>query len=521
MLSTSRALAALLIAAPAALASDLVPLGPPFVLTSTTANVQKQPWVAARDDGAFVVVYSQGDMFARIFDRNGAPLGPDFKINPTINSGEQDEGYVALDPITGDIAVGWSDRQGNDGFQMGCGARFLAANGTPYSQEQIVNVHTEFSQFEPYLAWLVGGKVLAAWADAGADGSCGCIGRLFNRYGTPLGGEILLNEPSPKTQIDPAVSSNRTDTFVCAYVDASGNTGEPREVMVRLFDQNLVPKGPSILVNSFSPGMQRDPVVAMCASGEFVVVFQDESALDGDSFGIFARCFKADGTPKGPQFQVNQATAGIQRDPHVCCDYVGNFVVTWEDASGGNYDVKIRRYDRDGAPLSNEIAVSTAATGDQTYAKSAMSQNGQRVVTVWFDSNGGDDYGRIFALGTLAIAPPLARGQTSTIDVDLPGMGGKPYVLLPALATSPAILVTGGRFLALAPDALLLFALSMPNSVLATNLAGTLDASGHASAKFTIPNVPAAAGLPIHFAALTLDGGDVGYLTDTLDATIQ
>ena len=52
------ALAASSAALPAARAGDLVPLGPEFVVTSLTANTQKQPWMACRDNGDFVLSYS-------------------------------------------------------------------------------------------------------------------------------------------------------------------------------------------------------------------------------------------------------------------------------------------------------------------------------------------------------------------------------------------------------------------------------------------------------------------------------
>src|SRR5690606_14260414 len=107
------------------------------------------------------------------------------------------------------------------------------------------------------------------WADAGTDGSVGIVGRLFSRTGTPQGGEFLINAPSDKTQINPALATSRDGLFVCAYTDASGATGEPREVLCRLVDANGTLVSGEILVNSQSAGMQRFPAVAMDADGDF------------------------------------------------------------------------------------------------------------------------------------------------------------------------------------------------------------------------------------------------------------
>ena len=505
-------------------AGDLVPLGPEFVVTSDTANVQKQPWVAADDRGNFVLSYSRGDVFARLMDRDGNPLTNDFLVNPTLNYGEQDETYVAVDPVTGDFVIVWSDRHGNDGDQMGIGGRFYAADGTPYGAEFILNTHINASQFEPHAAVSSSGTVFVAWTDAGTDGSAGAVGRVFSRFGTPLTGEILINTPNTFTQIDPSVSCDRTGNFVVAFVDASGGTGEPREVLARRFNSIGQPLGAQFLVNSTSTGMQRDPIVAMNASGGFVVVFQDESGNDGDGWGIFARRFDAGGNPLGAQFVVPNSNAGNQVDPHVSMDYVGNFIVSWEDAGGLDSDIKARRFDWNGNALGNEFVVhAPGKPGRQSYQKFAVSQSGQRFVSVWFDDN-SDAYARLFELEMISADTPLARGTTTTFDLDLPGSGGDTYVMLFSLSTAPGIPVKGARTLDLTFDSLMLHGLLMPNGLIFTNLVGFLDGNGGASCQMTLPNSPFVVGLPISYAVVTSKTGvasDVHQLTDSVTATIQ
>lgn len=506
--------------APLAPAGDLVPRGPEFALTSDLSYTQKQPWVAMADDGRFVVIYSKGDMFARRFDRDGNPLGPDFKLNPSIAAGEQDEGYVSMDPVTGDFVVTWSDRHGNDGFQMGCAGRFFRADGVPYSPEQILNVHWDQSQFEPHVALCPNGRAIATWSDAGADGSVGVFARLYDRFGTPLSGEVLVNHPQPGTQIDPAVACDRQGNFVIAYVDASGQTGPPREILARLFDSNLQPKGPQFLVNSTSAGMQRDVDVAMDGDGDFVVVWHDESATDGAGFGVFGRLYDKLGAPKGPQFQLSTTGAGNQRDPNVCMDYVGNFVCTWEDDSSGNFDVKIRRFDRNGVPLSGEITANTDLAGDQTYAKSVMNHNGTKLLTIWFDSN-SDAEGRLFDLETIRV-DPLVLGGATAVAVEMPGMEGKTAMLFAALSASPALKVTGARFLELAPDPLFQLVLAFPGNPVfpGFGLPVTLGPDGTFATAIVLPNDPIVSGLTFHFAGITFLPGTstVEFVTETATA---
>lgn len=500
----------IVIASPAFAADELIPLGAEFAAANGSAGTQKTGWMQADDRGDFVISYSAGNqIFGRRLDRDGTPLDAlDFAVNPTLWQGNQDECYVARDPISGDFFIGYSDRDGNDGFNMGAAGRFFRKDGTPYGPEMILNTHTDASQFEPHAAYMSNGRVMVAWADAGTDGSVGCIGRIFDRDGTPITAEFLINEPESHTQIDPSLSCSRDGTFVAAFVDASGTTGEPREVMVRLFDQDGNPKGSQVLVNSSSPGMQRDPIVAMAADGDFVVVWQDESGTDGSGWGVFARLFDKNAVPKGPQFVATAGTAGDQRDPHVSIDYVGNFVVAWESNVSGNWDVMFRRFDRAGNALSGDIIAHDAVTGDQTYAKTSLSHNGQRLVAMWH-SGSLPTQARVFEVDTLSATASAFPATTVALDINLTGMGGQIVYVLPSLGTS-GIGLPGGRTLELAPDATLSHALITPANSVFGNLSATLDASGHAQLIVTVPPELAFTGLPIHFAAVTTTNGALG-----------
>lgn len=511
-----------LVLTPFATGADPVPLGPEFVATSVTANVQKQPRVACDDDGNFVYVYSKWNVYARRFDRDGTPLGNDFLVNQTNNGGEQDETWVAVDPTGGDYMIAWSDRNGGDSFEMGIGGRFYRANGTPYGGEFFINTHTQFSQFDPRIAFTRTGRVIVAWTDAGADGSAGAFGRIFLPDGTPLTGEILLNQPSTFTQIQPDVASDGAGNFVATYVDASGKYGEPRQILARRFDANGVPLGNEFLVNTVSAGMQRYPSVACGAAGDFVIAWHDESGNDGSGFGVFARAFHPNGTPKGPQFTLSNTTVGDQKIPLVECDYVGNFIASWEDWSSGDSDAKARRFDKDAVPLGSEFTLhAPGKPGHQMWQTVALSQSGQRIIASWFDTN-SDAYARIFDVPTFTPDVTPTLGQTTTFTFDIPGVGGQPYIFLPSLSTG-GIPVNDGRTLGLGFDPLLLFAVQFPTSSLFNGLAGTLDATGGGSAQFIVPNDAAALGVAVSFALVTYVGTphDLRYLGDSRTYVLQ
>ena len=488
-------------------AGEITPLGPEFLATTRTMHDQHDLWIACDNDGNFVISYAQGDIFYRRFDRSGTPLSDDVQLNQTVFAGDQDETYAAMDPFSGDFLICYTDRV-NDGDQTGSAGRFFQADGTPYGNEQFLNTHITAGQFEPHAAFMPNGRVMVAWADSGTDGSCGVIGRVFNRDGIEVTGEFLINEPSDPTQIDPSVSCSRDGLFVVAYVDAGGTTGEPREILARRYDQSGNALGASFLVNSSSVGEQRDPIVAMDADGDFVVVWQDESGTDGDGYGIYARMFDSSGAAKGAQFLVPNTTTGDQKDPHVTCDYVGNFVITWESDASGDFDLYLRRFDRNGVALGNEMRVHSNIAGDQTHGKSCLTQGGDRLITVYYDSSGsGDVYLRLFDIPHIQADGSPSLTQTATISLDFPGMGGEQYMLLPSMGDDPDLDVNGYRRLNLTVDSMLEFAYNTPSSALFNNIVGTLSPQGTAQATFTVPDLPEFYGAPVYFAGLTLLSG--------------
>ena len=492
-------------------AADPVPLGPEFGVSSgNTQFTQAYAWIDCDDDGNFAAGYSVNDIWVRLFDRDGNALTDDLSVNG-FQAGDQNETFVARDPISGDFMVCYTERTGQDGSGQGCYGRFYEADGTPYGDARLLNVNTNESQFEPHATYDINGRVFVVWTDAdpAVDGSAGCVGRIFDRFGNDLsGGEFLINTASTKTQIDPTVAASREGRFVVAFVDASGDTGAPREVLARIFDPSGNPLGGQFLVNSDSAGEQREPSVAVAADGDFVVAWHDESGADGDGLGVFARRFDKDGNPKGAQFVVSQTTSGNQEDPHVDMDYVGNFIVTWSSDHGGDFDVYMRRFDRAGDALGGEVRVHETTAGDQRFAKSIYAQSGGRIISTFI---GADSlaYARVFDVPAIRATGDAELTGTVTLDLDFPGMGGESYYLLPSLGTSPSISINGGRTLDLEADAMMIDAAQAPDAPPFSGLFGILDANGHGQVTFTVPNESSFFGSSVYFAGLTTSSGSL------------
>ncbi len=283
--------------------------------------------------------------------------------------------------------------------------------------------------------------------------------RMFDRYGEPLTGEILVTSYTDGPQSNPDVAIDEYGNFVVVW-EGEGEGENKAEyaadeydnygIFARVFDAYGNPNGDQLSVNMTQDGTQSDPAVAMNNSGEFVVTWlsQDQGGViarrfalngkattdeilvnattannqadpdvamdeDGDfaitwaaaeqdngSMGVFAQRFNASGAKVGSEFQVNQYETDKQEKARIAMDDAGNFVIAWQsfgqDAFGG-YGIYARRYSSTGAALSNEFQVNDFTTGYQFEPSVGMDSDGDFVVT-WssFDQEG--DQGELYGI---------------------------------------------------------------------------------------------------------------------------
>src|SRR5690606_11821274 len=124
------------------------------------------------------------------------------------------------------------------------------------------------------------------------------------------------------------------------------------------FAANGAPVGAQFQVNTYTTNGQTHPAVAMAADGRFVVVWESNGAASGDTSGWSGRGrrYAADGTPAGPEFQVNTYTNADQRYPAVAANSSGDFLVVWQSLGSNNGDdsqrsIQAQRFTANGTPI--------------------------------------------------------------------------------------------------------------------------------------------------------------------------
>ena len=134
---------------------------------------------------------------------------------------------------------------------------------------------------------------------------------------------------------------------------------------------------------------QRNPSICTDASGNFVITWED--ARSGYLADIYAQRYSRDGSVLGTNFKVNDDQGSVwQEFPAISTDGSGNFVITWLDDRNGN-NIYAQRYSSDGSVLGTNFKVNDGQGRAQSYSSLSISIDGSGNFGItWSDWRNGD-----------------------------------------------------------------------------------------------------------------------------------
>jgi trimeric autotransporter adhesin len=150
------------------------------------------------------------------------------------------------------------------------------------------------------------------------------------------------------------------DRFVVAWnVGAGAADGSGQGIRYRIYDSATNELGTVLLANTAKSGDQVFGGMSRTADGGFVMVWTDRSGVGADKSGssIKLQLFDLNGVKIGGEYVVNTTRAGDQVNPSVDLLADGRLIVTWEDNSAGQRDIRQQIVDpRDGLVFGTENA---------------------------------------------------------------------------------------------------------------------------------------------------------------------
>ncbi len=306
------------------------------LVNTTTTGPQEWPLVAMDPNGNFVIVFEDANgldgsgygIYGQRYNASGAAQGGQFRINTT-TTGDQAAAGVAMD-ASGNFAVAWMSTQTGD-FDVYV-QRYNAA-GVAQGGEVRVNTTTTGIQDYPTLAMDATGGFVVAWtSDQGAFTDI--YARRYDSSGTALGGEFQVNTDTVSAHSYASAAMASDGSFVMAWASAAQDPDSTEGIYAQRYNASGVAQGAEFRVNTYTTLAQSYPVVAMNATGGFIVTWQS-TGQDGSLEGVYAQQFLASGSPTGTELRINTTTANEQRNASVA--YAGSqSVVVWSGDGVGD-----------------------------------------------------------------------------------------------------------------------------------------------------------------------------------------
>jgi hypothetical protein len=238
------------------------------------------------------------------------------------------------------------------------------------------------------------GNYVVAWSGEGPGDTNGVFFQRYNANGAAQGVETRINAVTADTQDMPAVAMDASGNFVVAW-RSNNQDGSGTGIYAQRYDASGGTQGSQFRVNTTTANGQDNPIVAMNASGAFVVAWVSINQ-DGDAAGVYAKRYDSAGVAQSGEIAVNTTTAGNQWVDSVAMDATGNFVVTFNSADPNGSGVWTRRFDSSGSALSGAVRANTTTTGDQDWSSVAMAPDGDYVVA-WRSVGQDGSLGGIYA----------------------------------------------------------------------------------------------------------------------------
>ena len=417
------------------------------VNTYTTSN-QQSPAIAALSEGGFIITWqsagqdgSTNGVYAQRYDAHGVAQGAEFQVNTYTTNAQQRPAVAALSE--GGFVITW-ESNGQDGSGNGVYAQRYNAAGVAQGAEFQVNTYTTNAQSFPAIGALTEGGFVITWQSFVQDGSFnGIYAQRYDAHGVAQGAEFRVNTYTTNDQLYPAIGALSDGGFVITWGSGSQD-GDSWGIYAQRYDANGVAQGAEFQVNTYTTGQQLNPSVSGLTGGGFVITWDDASGQDGDIFGIYAQRYDANGVAQGAEFQVNTYTTSSQSAPAVGALSEGGFIITWQSVGqdGSSNGIYAQRYDTNGVAQGAELQVNTyTINSQQSPAIGALTEGG--FVITWESVGQDGDSTGIYAQrydGTLYYAPVLQQ-QSFTVQQ------GEAIILNDALLSASDVLIDNSTLL--------------------------------------------------------------------------
>lgn len=431
---------------------------------NTTLTTQKRPVSAIDDNGNRVIVWAANngtddDIYYRRFDSTGTPIDASDIIVNTTTSGDQTNPVIAINN-NGSFVIAWSGNGPGDadGIFMQV-YDLVGGNMVARDAETRVNTTTTYQQSEPAIALDYDGdttentRMVISWTGADAGNNLDVYFQAYEIIFPSTGGAIIqigsentVNTDSTYNNSKSEVAMNEMAEFIITWHEDNNVTTE--NIMYQVYVQNATPTITAINSNvqintssalplanttTLSISADKKPRPALTnlnddTSRIFPITYEAEYSDGGTNEAIAVkRITCTDSTANGTNTDLscnhdsieliaNDSISGSQSFPSLSTDYLGNFVVAWQDSviDGNGNGISAQSYRYNGKRSGENYKVNTTyETGNQNAPSLAMNTHGFYVIS-YANSNNNNNYFRNYVTEMFKVEPPQLANTTTT-----------------------------------------------------------------------------------------------------------
>ncbi|MEV0803028.1 hypothetical protein AB0I34_35430 [Kribbella sp. NPDC050281] len=344
----------------------------------------------------------------------------------SVSTGDQDTPSIATNR-NGYVAVAWEDDRDTDNATDNVHSEIFVRvyhNGTALYEKKVSAAGssgvTNWRHLHPDVGLDDKGNAVVVWQDdPDGNGFYNIPYRVLNTAGT-VTASGNANTSADGQQINPRVSvdpdgapSSAAVAFTVVWEDIQ--TGTQPTVKAAGFT------GPTTraweVTASTATGQHHNPDVAASASGDAVVVWEDDGDANASYEVGLIRLARTNGAATLSRRVANSNTTGQQTHPAVAANFNGDFAVAWESDHTGTAGSWTRNFTSTGTARYADVQVATGAKapsiGIDDQAQTVVGWTVQATdLDVWVRGFGttGTDTGRLSAQ-RLSSVPDLRQEQ--------------------------------------------------------------------------------------------------------------
>jgi len=220
---------------------------------------------------------------------------------------------------------------------------------------------TNFNQVNAQLGVDKQGNFVIVWEDGRRNGRGNIYCQRFDSLAHRLGNNFIINTILD-TASYPCISVRKDGSFGVCWIETNSQVVNRTRVKFRIFNKFGTPLSNEIILNDTTKNVQYKPSIGVDTTGKFFITFIYYWGTNYN-YDVFYQKVDKFGNKIGNNIKVNDDTGiYVQSNPKIAVRENGSFIITWQDQrppvpANGQDDIFMQMYDNNELKIGNNSRV--------------------------------------------------------------------------------------------------------------------------------------------------------------------